>query len=487
LRNEGSVQNLEFPLRRKDGQQIWVLENVSLIPGRGREPELLVGTLLDITDRKRAEEQVVYQAYHDALTGLPNRQLFEDRLSLAIAYANRSQRGLAVLYVDLDHFKLINDTLGHTVGDRLLEVVVKRMRQCVGEGDTIARMGGDEFTVLLPMVDEAEAAEIAQRLLRSIERPILVQGHRLFATASIGISLFPIDGEDGETLLKNADNAMYRAKEVGRNAVQLCTPELNHRAMERLALENDLRRAHEREEFALHYQPFYATTTQRIVGVEALLRWRRPGFGLVAPEKFLRVAEETRLIFTIGEWVLHTACREVRTWQDMGFPKLRAAVNLSMRQFQEAGLVETVERALARAGLDPGSLDLEITESIAMHDPGRTLGLLGDLKKLGIGIAMDDFGTGQASLSYLTRLPIDKLKIDRSFIAGMTERRENAAIVDTIIALAHSLGLGVIAEGVESEAQFTFLKERGCDQMQGYWLSQPLPGTDFERILTAAN
>jgi diguanylate cyclase (GGDEF)-like protein/PAS domain S-box-containing protein len=488
LRKEGSVQNRELALRRKDGQPIWVLENVSLVPGRPGEPELLVGTVLDITDRKRAQEAMVHQAFHDELTGLPNRRLFEDRLSLAIGYANRSQKGLAVLYLDLDQFKQVNDALGHGVGDWLLKAFTERLEARIRQGDTIARMGGDEFAILLPIVEGAEnAAALAKDLLHSFEKPMLALGHELFVTASIGIALFPIDGTDGETLLKNADNAMYRAKALGRNTIQLCTPELNRQAMERLALERDLRHAHARGEFDVHYQPFYATTSERIVGVEALLRWQRAGHGFVPPEEFVPVAEETRLIFQIGEWVLQTACRVVRAWKDMGFPELRAAVNVSRRQFHEPGLAETVARALEKTRLEPGSLDVEISESTAMYDPDRTLEVLESLRKLGIGLAMDDFGRGPSSLRYLSRLPIHRLKIGRSFITGMTEQREIAVIVDTVIAMAHSLGLKVIAEGVESDAQFSFLKDRGCDEVQGYWLTQPLPAAAVERMLKTSN
>ena len=488
LRKEGSVLNRELPQRRKDGQAIWVLENLSLAPGRHGEPEFLVGTVLDITDRKRTEELILHQAFHDVLTGLPNRRLFEDRLSLAIGYANRSRKGLAVLYLDLDQFKQVNDTLGHAVGDGLLKAFAERLEARARQGDTIARMGGDEFSILLPIVEGAEnAAALAQDLLHSFEKPMLVQGHELFVTASIGLALFPIDGRDGETLLKNADNAMYRAKELGRNTVQLCTPELNRQAMERLALERDLRHAHERGELDVHYQPFYSTASERIVGMEALLRWKRADRGFVPAEEFVPVAEETRLIFPIGEWVLKTACREVRSWKDQGFPELRAAVNLSRRQFLEPSLAETVERALEETRLEPGSLDLEIPESTAMHDPDRTLEVLETLRRLGIGLVMDDFGRGPTSLRHLSRLPIHKLKIDRSFITGMTEYREIAVIVDTVIAMAHSLGLKVIAEGVESDAQFTFLKNRGCDEIQGHWLTQPLPAEAVERMLKTAN
>lgn len=489
VRKEGILTNIEVRLRRTDGTPVWALENLNLVGAEnGGEAQVLVGTIVDISDRKRAEEQIVHQAYHDALTALPNRRLFADRLSLAVARAHRFHQLVAVLYLDLDHFKLINDTLGHTAGDRLLLVVAERLKACVREGDTVARLGGDEFGILLPeMASAEEAARIAQEALRSVDLPIRVDEQELFVTASLGLALYPSDGEDGETLSKNADAALYRAKELGRNNVQLCTADLNRRATERLTTENGLRLALERGELAVYYQPFYNVIDRQIVGTEALLRWQRPGRGLVGPEEFVAVAEESRLILSLGDWTLRAAGTDLKAWQEMGFPSLRLAVNLSMRQFQQPGLVQGIERTLAAIGLDPGSLEIEITESVAMEDPELTLAVLNDLRQLGIRIAMDDFGTGHSSLSYLKRLPIQKLKIDRSFIADLLGRPEDAAIVRAIIEMGHSLGLTVIAEGVENEEQLAYLAENACDEVQGYGLSEPVSRQAFERFLKGSS
>lgn len=487
VRTEGSLTNFEIRFRRRDGQPIWALENLNLVAGTNGVSvgEVLVGTIVDITDRKRAEERIVHQAYHDALTELPNRRLFANRLSLAIASAHRLRQTLAVLCLDIDQFKLINDTLGHSAGDRLLLVIAERLAARVREGDTVARLGGDEFGILLPDVSSAEeAARIGQTALDQVAQPIGVDERQLFVTASLGIALYPGDGEDAETLLKNADNALYRAKELGRGSTQLCTAELNRRAEERLATENGLRLACQRDELTLLYQPTCAASDRRILGCEALLRWRRPGRGLVSPEEFVQAAEESGLILALGEWTLKKACADLRVWQEGGFPFLRMAVNLSMRQLQQSSLAAAVARTLEETGLEANSLEVEITESAAMEDPELTLSVLNDLRRLGVSIALDDFGTGHASLSYLKRLPIQKLKIDRSFVSELT-RPDDAAIVRAIIAMAHSLRLTVIAEGVEREEQLSFLHENGCDEVQGYFLSEPLSATAFEGLLRA--
>ena len=487
VRTEGSLTNFEIRFRRRDGQPIWALENLNLVAGTNgvSAEEVLVGTIVDITDRKRAEERIVHQAYHDALTELPNRRLFANRLSLAIASAHRLRQTLAVLCLDIDQFKLINDTLGHSAGDRLLLVIAERLAARVREGDTVARLGGDEFGILLPDVSSAEeAARIGQTALDQVAQPIGVDERQLFVTASLGIALYPGDGEDAETLLKNADNALYRAKELGRGSTQLCTAELNRRAEERLATENGLRLACQRDELTLLYQPTCAASDRRILGCEALLRWRRPGRGLVSPEEFVQAAEESGLILALGEWTLKKACADLRVWQEGGFPFLRMAVNLSMRQLQQSSLAAAVARTLEETGLEANSLEVEITESAAMEDPELTLSVLNDLRRLGVSIALDDFGTGHASLSYLKRLPIQKLKIDRSFVSELT-RPDDAAIVRAIIAMAHSLRLTVIAEGVEREEQLSFLHENGCDEVQGYFLSEPLSATAFEGLLRA--
>jgi len=444
-----------------------------------------IGAFLDITARKRAEEQVRDLAYHDALTGLPNRLLFQDRLALAVAQAHRHRQGLAVLFLDLDRFKVINDSLGHTVGDRLVREVAARLRTCVREGDTVARLGGDEFTLLLPHVGQAvDAAKVAKKVLDLVRIPFDIDGRELFVTASMGISLYPDDGTDAETLVKNADTAMYRAKEQGRDLYQLYTPAMNATALERLALESSLRRALSQDELVLHYQPIFDVASRRVQGVEALLRWAHPELGLVAPADFIPLAEITGLILPMGPWVLRAACAQARAWQERQ-PGLCVAVNLSARQFQEASLVAQVTDALADSGLDPRCLQLEITESSAMQNAQTAIQTLRELKSLGVGLSIDDFGTGYSSLSYLKRFPIDTLKIDQSFIRDIGRDPDDAAIASAIIALAHTLKLTVVAEGVETSGQLAFLAAHGCDRAQGYLLSRPFPADRCGELLAA--
>jgi len=434
--------------------------------------------------RKRAEETVEHQAHYDWLTDLPNRMLFVDRLTLALANANRYRKMLAVLFVDLDRFKTIVDTLGHATGDRLLRGVAERLRSCLEKGDTLARLGGDEFVVLLPQIQRADkAVKLAQKILEGLKPSFNFDGHDLHITTSIGISLYPYDGEDADTLLKNADTALYRAKEQGRNNYQLYTPAMNARAFERLALENSLRKALERGEFLLHYQPQIDANHGQVTGMEALVRWQHPDLGLVYPAEFIGIAEETGLIVPLGEWVLRTAAAQNKAWQKAGQLPVCVAVNLSARQFQQHDLVETVARILKETELDPQWLELEITESIAMQNADYTIVILRDLKEMGIRIAMDDFGTGYSSLSYLKKFPIDTLKIDQSFVRDLTSDSNDAAIANAIIVLAHSLKLQVVAEGVESSEQALYLRERQCDKFQGYLFSNPLAAEPFEAYL----
>jgi diguanylate cyclase (GGDEF)-like protein/PAS domain S-box-containing protein len=434
-----------------------------------------VWSFRDVTERRRAEERIQYQAYHDALTGLPNRLLLRDRLTQALGHAHRQARLLAVMFVDVDHFKLINDTLGHALGDRLLQGLAERLLACVREDDTVARMGGDEFTLVFSGMTKVEdAARMAEKVLLAVARPFSLEGHDLHVTASLGIAVYPGDGDDPDALLQSADAAMYRAKEQGRNNFQLCTPGMNDRALERMALEGRLRRAVEGEELVLHYQPLVQASTGRMVGTEALLRWQHPERGLLMPDEFIPVAEESRLILPIGKWVLGAACRQLRSWHEAGFTELRMSVNLSARQFQQPALVASVREALDRAGLGPRFLELEITESIAMSNVAWTAEVLEALRTMGIRISIDDFGTGQSSLSYLKHFPLSTLKIDRSFVRDIAVDPDDEAIVNAIIALAHVLGLSVIAEGVETEDQLAFLRGAGCEEFQGYLFSRPV-------------
>ena len=434
-----------------------------------------------------AANEIEHLAYHDALTGLPNRPLFIDRLIVALAQANRAGTRLAVFFLDLDRFKDINDSLGHSVGDTLLKSVAERVRRCVREGDTVARFGGDEFTLLIPRIDHIEdAAKIAQKIIETLKIPFFVADRELFVTTSIGVSIFPGDGPDPETLVRNADTAMYRAKEQGRDNYQLYAPAMNARAVERLGLENQLRKALSQNELLLHYQPILAAGTKSVIGLEALVRWQHPELGLVAPGHFISVAEMSGLIVPIGDWVLRTACRQLKIWQKKFDADLMVAVNLSARQFQQAELVEQIREVLQESGISPASLELEITESNAMQNAENTIYTLRELKALGVRIAMDDFGTGYSSLNYLKRFPIDTLKLDQSFVRDVMTDATDAAIVAAVITMAHSLDLEVVAEGVETEAQLEFLTRQGCDKLQGYLFSRPHPIEKIEPYLAGS-
>jgi diguanylate cyclase (GGDEF)-like protein len=443
----------------------------------------------EIIERRRAEEA----AYYDTLTGLPNRTLFQERLPHALALAERSEQMLAVMLLDLDRFKTINETLGHGVGDRLLHEVAERLTGCVRRSDTVARFAGDEFALLLMQITRPDdvvkiarrtedAVEVAQSILRVLEPPFVSGQHELYLTASIGIGLYPDDGKDSQTLLKNAVSALNRAKEQGGNSYQFYTADMNAKALKRLALENSLRHALERDEFVLHYQPQVNISSGQIVGVEALVRWQHPELGLVCPSDFIPLAEDTGLIVPIGEWVLRTACAQNKRWQEEGWPSMRVSVNLSARQFQQLQLVEIIAEILLETGLAPEQLELELTESAIMKNAEIAIETLRRIKKSGVQIAIDDFGTGYSSLSYLKRLPIDVLKIDRSFVCESTTAPDDAAIVMAIIGLAHNLNLKVIAEGVETEEQLAFLRLLKCDEMQGYLCSQPLAAPAFKEF-----
>ena len=470
------ARTFTYRIRRKDGESMWLESTTRAMTGPEGEALEIVWVSRDVSERRHAEEQIEYQAYHDALTGLPNRLLFRDRLTVALAHARRHETSLAVMFLDLDRFKNVNDTLGHTLGDELLRIVADRLRHVLREGDTIARMGGDEFTILLSDLRSAEdAAKIAQKLLDAVAEPMPIEGHELFVTTSIGISLYPDDGDSADSLLKNADNAMYRAKETGRNAFQLCTRAMNNRAAERLSVENSLRRAIERNELLIHFQPLIHLASRETVGMEALLRWERPGHGIVPPATFIDIAEETRLIVPIGEWVMRRACFQAKQWQRGAYPTIRVSVNLSPRQFQQADLVAVVADALDASELEPRFLELEITESTAMLNMDRTIATLGELHRLGVRIALDDFGTGHSSLNYLRRFPIDRLKIDREFVQEIERSRSTRAIIAAVVEMARGLDLAVTAEGVETHPQVDFLAAQGCEEVQGYLFGRPAP------------
>ena len=435
-----------------------------------------------LSEVKRAEEQVKSLAYHDPLTGLPNRLLCADRLRQALAQVRRERSRLAVLYLDLDHFKVVNDSLGHACGDTLLRIVAERLESSMRAGDTVARLGGDEFLLVLPGADEGAAMSCAEKVRGALGQPLTVEGHELMVTASVGISLCPADGEDAETLVKNADIAMYRAKDQGRDRHAFYLARMGSAATERLSLESGLWRALSRHEFTLHYQPILELATGRITAVEALLRWRHPEHGLVWPEDFIPVAETTGLIHPMTDWVLRKVCAQAKEWQ-AGFPDLVIAVNLAPRELGRADLVEQVARCLEESGLAARFLELEITESSAIQDAELTLATLRRLRRLGVRLAMDDFGVGYSSLSYLKRFPLDTLKIDQFLLRDVDTEPEDAAIVRAVIAMAHTLKLRVVAEGVETEDQRIFLAQHGCDAVQGFFFSHPVPVNECLELL----
>ena len=482
-RDEASVLLRNY---RKDGSLFW--NDVHIAPVRGPDGVVshFVGVLNDITEVKHYEKELERQTNFDALTALANRKVLKERIRDAIATTQHFGGSVAVGFMDLDNFKFINDSLGHNVGDELLKQVAERLVSCLRGQDTVARYGGDEFAfVLAEQKDEKAVGALMERILKTIDRPFRVGSHKFFVSCSIGLSFYPRDGADADTLLKNADAAMYRAKDRGRNNFQFYAPSMNRYATERLSLESQLRQALAADEFALHYQPKVDLRTGEMVGAEALLRWY-PGKGKAAvpPSAFIPLAEETGLIVPIGEWVLQTACAQIRALQDAGLPPLRVAVNLSARQFKPATITTVVGDALAASGLDPGMLELELTESVVMQDPEEAAGVLRDLKDMGLHLSIDDFGTGYSSLSYLQRFPVDHLKIDQSFVRDIHTDADDRAIVTAVIALAHSMKLKVVAEGVETPEQLAFLREHRCDIMQGYLFSRPVSGDDVLELLT---
>ncbi|PTQ78420.1 EAL domain-containing protein [Nitrosomonas ureae] len=446
------------------------------------KPLYLIGMFVDITERYKAEQRILEMATYDILTGLPNRALLKDRIERALEYGNRHRERVAVLFIDLDNFKVINDSLGHDVGDKLLQAVAARFVSVVRGEDTVARQGGDEFIVLLSNLESAFDAEaVAQKILDALQLHFLIDGKELHISGSIGISLFPDDGEDIWTLLRNSDIAMYHAKKNGRNNCEFFKPEMNRQAKERHSMEVALRNALKHDELLLHYQPIVNVNGGKTDGFEVLLRWQHPGDGLIYPIKFIRLAEETGMIIPIGEWLMRQSCLQIKAWQKQGYEVPRLAINLSAIQFRQKTLVENIVRILDETGVKGHYLTLEITESELIENVEETIKTLQQLSELGIEISIDDFGTGYSNLSFLKRYQINTLKIDRSFVRDIPGDPDDTAIIDAILVMAHALGLEVIAEGVENEQQLTYLVLHGCTRFQGFYFSEPLPATEIEK------
>lgn len=468
-------------LRHRDGQQLFYIDD-SAAPIRDRDGQMIGAVLVfhDVSEKRELLRLLSHQAHHDALTNLPNRQLFKERVQQAILQARRHQEQVAVFFIDLDRFKLVNDTLGHAAGDSLLCQVGERFQAALRQEDTVARQGGDEFLILLPKLpSEQQAAQVAQKVIEVLNEPFQLLKQEVYLSASIGIALYPVDGEESEMLIQHADMAMYQVKAEGRNHYNFYTHALNERLAERLALQNEMRRALERNEFILYYQPQYRLSDGQLCGMEALVRWQHPERGFLPPGKFISIAEDSGLILPLGEWVLRTACVQNKLWQDMGYSPVRVAVNLSARQFRQKDLLKQIAEILKETQLDPQWLELEITESLSMENVRVSMGILQKLKSMGIHISIDDFGTGFSSLSYLSRFSVNSLKIDRSFVSKLSEQLDDQAIVLTIIQLAQNLGLNVIAEGVETQAQLEYLRTMGCDEVQGFLLAKPVPIEDM--------
>lgn len=470
---------------RKDGTLFW--NELYISPVRDEAGEItthFVSIVNDVTERINYEQQLAFHANHDSLTGLANRNLLNDRIGQSIAQARDDGLLAGILLLDLDRFKLINDGFGHTPANELLKNVAARIGTCVRDSDTVARLGGDEFVIVVGRLQVADdLAIVASKILRAFSQPFILEGKEIFVTASIGAAIYPRDGEHGEALLRNADVAMYRVKEHGRNNYRFYTPEMTHMALDRLDMEGNLRRALERDELIVHYQPIVSLESGRITGAEALIRWEHPRIGRIQPGEFIPLAEETGLIIPLGQLIVRQVCRDLREWNDNGLPPLRVSINLSARQFRQDDLLETISSALQEFGIPGERLGFELTESMMMHDLENTLTTLRDLQSLGALLSLDDFGTGYSSLSYLKRFPIDVLKIDRSFVRDIHENTDDAAIAHAVIAMGHRLGMRVVAEGVENLAQLALLREYGCDALQGFYFSRPVPAEEFTLML----
>ena len=487
---------LNYPVILPDGTQKHILNQGEVLYGKDGTPELMLGVIQDVTRLRRAEEEIRLLAFYDSLTGLANRSLFLDRLEQAITGASRAGQRFALLFLDLDQFKLINDSLGHHIGDLLLKQVAVRLKANIRGSDTaaitgmdpldsdIARLGGDEFTVLLSNIKDPEsAAKVAMRLIKDIADTYQLEGHEVSMTTSIGISVFPDDGREASTLLKNADSAMYHAKNNGRNSYQFYKEALNRSAIERFSIERDLNKALVNEEFVLFYQPRIDLASRRIVGAEALIRWVHPTKGMITPDKFIPISEESGQIIDINRWVLQTACNQKKQWIEAGLQPINVAVNLSGYKLSSQNIIQTIKEALGSRGNENETLEIEITENVLMQDTQATVSTLQQIKALRIRIALDDFGTGYSSLSYLTSFPVDIIKIDRSFVMGCTTEPKNLIIIKAIIAMGHSLEKQIVAEGIETEEQFALMKELGCDEGQGYLLKHPVPQDVFATLL----
>jgi diguanylate cyclase (GGDEF)-like protein/PAS domain S-box-containing protein len=471
---------------RKDGTLFW--NELFISPVRDEDGSVtthFVSILNDVSERISYEQQLEFHANHDALTGLANRNLLNDRITQALAQARADNLLAGVLLLDLDRFKLINDGFGHSPANELLKSVAQRLNQSVRDTDTVARLGGDEFVVVISRLQSADDLSlVASKILRALSQPFIMEGKEIFVTASIGAALYPRDGDHGEILLRNADVAMYRVKEHGRNNYRFYTPEMTHMAIDRLDMEGNLRRALERDELLVYYQPLIDIQSGQIVGAEALVRWLHPRIGMIQPGEFIPLAEETGLIIPLGQIVLRQVCTDINTWEAQGLPPVKISLNLSAREFRQEDLSATIRKVFEEKSVDGHLITFELTESMVMHDVENTLDTLRELKKLGATVSLDDFGTGYSSLSYLKRFPIDTLKIDRSFVRDIHQDGDDAAIAHAVIAMAHKLGIRVIAEGVECAAQLDLLREFGCDLMQGYFFSRPVPNEEFTLMLT---